>query len=66
MPPIISLTDDQMQMIQQAAEPLQRADRARFLKRTAELLRSVEIGDGSVGCACRIAQGELLKPLRGD
>ena len=37
------------------AEPLHGADRGRFLERVAELLAGVEIGDGSVARAARLA-----------
>ena len=43
------------------AEPLHGADRGRFLERVAELLAGVEIGDGSVARAARLAQSELWR-----
>jgi hypothetical protein len=58
----ISLTDDQLTVITNAAHPLPPQDRGPFLERVAELLRGVEIGDGSIGRAVREAQREFLRP----
>ena len=57
----LSLTDDQMQTVMMHAEPLQPADRDRYLHRVAALLRDVEIGDGTVGRACAQAQREIFR-----
>jgi hypothetical protein len=61
MPPI-TLTDYQLDIVYRAAEPLLPVDRGPFLERVAEMLRGVEIGDGTVARAVRTAQGEFFRP----
>ena len=57
----ISLTDDQLAQIVACAEPLPPPDRDRYLRRVADLLRDVEIGDGAVSRAARAAQAEVFR-----
>jgi len=42
----IALTDEQLDIVRRAAEPLQPHDRGVFLQTVAELLNGHEIGDG--------------------
>jgi hypothetical protein len=58
----ISLSDYPLDIVTRAAAPLPPPDRGRFLLRVAELLRGVEIGDGTVARAVRTAQGEFFRP----
>ena len=57
----IALTDSQLDVIVQHAEPLQPIDRDQYLRRVAALLDGQTIGDGVVGRACAQAQAELFK-----
>jgi hypothetical protein len=57
----ISLSDDQLTVILNHAEPLPPSDRHRFLVRVAELLSDKMIGDGSVYAAARQAQAEIFR-----
>jgi hypothetical protein len=56
MPNPIALTDDQLDIIQRAAEPLNPHDRGAYLETVAELLNGHELGDGIVARAAREAQ----------
>ena len=47
----ISLTDDQLSIVMQHAEPLPAADRSKYLHRVVSLLHDQEIGDGAVSRA---------------
>jgi hypothetical protein len=59
----ISLSDEQMQMVLDTAEPLQRVDRGRVLENVAARLRHEQlIGDGAVSRACREAFREVFRP----
>ena len=58
---MLRLSDDQISIITKLAEPLLYVDRARFLKRVAELLRGHEIGDGVVYRAAEQAQREISR-----
>jgi hypothetical protein len=58
---MLRLSDDQLSIIRRLAEPLLYVDRARFLKRVAELLRGHEIGDGVVYRAAEQAQREISR-----
>ena len=58
---MLKFTDSQMAIIRRLAEPLLYADRERFLKRVAELLRGHEIGDGVVYRAAEQAQREISR-----
>src|SRR5262245_35688240 len=57
----LSLSDDQLLIVEQCAEPLPPADRGRYLEHVALLLRGVELGDGVVSRAARQAQSELFR-----
>jgi len=57
----LRLTDDQMNMITSAAEPLQPGDRGPFLERVATLLNGHELGDGVISRAARQAQAEFFR-----
>jgi hypothetical protein len=52
----LALTDQQIDIIRRAAEPLPRRDRAAFLETVAELLDGKELGDGAVARASAEAQ----------
>ncbi len=58
---MISLSDSQLSVVMNYAEPLPPADRDKFLHRVASLLHGVEIGDGTVSRAARQAQSEIFK-----
>jgi hypothetical protein len=62
MPPLFSLSDEQMDTVRRAAEPLHPVLRAPFLQTVANLLAGEAIGDGSVARACREAQREFVRP----
>jgi hypothetical protein len=55
MPPL-RLSDDQLDIIRRAAEPLNPHDRGAYLETVAELLNGHELGDGIVARAAREAQ----------
>jgi hypothetical protein len=57
----IALSDSQLEIIMRHAEPLQAADRSRYLHRVASLLHGQEIGDGAVARAARQAQSEVFR-----
>jgi hypothetical protein len=57
----IALSDHQLEIIMQHAEPLPANDRAKYLHRVASLLHDVEIGDGAVARAARQAQSEIFR-----
>jgi hypothetical protein len=60
----LGLSNLQAEQVWQLAQPLARADRAKYLQRFAELLSlEVEVGDGSVSRAARPAQSEFLRPM---
>jgi hypothetical protein len=58
----LRLTDNQMNMITAAAEPLQPGDRGPFLERVATLLNGHELGDGVISRVARQAQAEFFRP----
>ena len=60
---MLKLSDDQLSIIRRLAEPLLYADRDRFLRRVAELLRGREIGDGAVHRAAEQAQKEFRRSV---
>ena len=57
----IALSDDQLDIVRRAAEPLHPHDRGAYLQVVAELLNGAEIGDGLVARACREAQRRFLR-----
>jgi hypothetical protein len=58
----VSVTDEQMSMIFNAAAPLQVVDRGPFLEALAVMLRSEPaVGDGVVGRCCRQLQAEFMR-----
>ena len=58
----ISLSDEQMTMVLQAAAPLQQVDRGPFLEALAVMLRNEPVlGDGTVARACRLLQSEFMR-----
>jgi hypothetical protein len=59
----IALTDEQLDIVRRAAEPLHPQDRRAFLLVVAELLNGHEIGDGVVARAARDAQQRFLRPV---
>ena len=58
----LRLTDDQLNAIMRAAEPLVRADRGPFLEAVAGELQGQEIGDGLVARVCARLQRLWLMP----
>jgi hypothetical protein len=60
MPPI-ALTDDQLDILRRAAEPLHPVDRGPYLQTVAELLNGHELGDGVVARAAREAQRRFMR-----
>jgi hypothetical protein len=61
MPNPIALSDEQLDIIRHAAEPLQPHDRGPYLRTVAELLNDHEIGDGVVARAAREAKARFLR-----
>ena len=59
---MLSLTDDQLATVMNAAEPLLPADRSRFLQAVATALDGQEIGDGVVARTCREIQSRYFHP----
>jgi hypothetical protein len=58
----LALTDDQLQTIMRAAEPLHYIDRGPFLQAVAERLRGVRVlGDGVVARVVRDTQREFWR-----
>jgi hypothetical protein len=60
MPPL-RLSDDQLDIVRRAAEPLNPHDRGAYLETVAQLLNGHEIGDGLVARAAREAQGRFWR-----
>src|SRR5262245_61143254 len=60
--PISSLSDDQLAIITNAAQPLNPSDRTRFMEAVASRLRGQELGDGAVGRLRRELQAHFFKP----
>src|SRR5262245_958446 len=58
----IPLTETQYLAIADAAHALAAADHAAFLQAVADELKGKPIGDGSVGCAIRVAQARFTHP----
>ena len=59
----LRLTDDQLEILRRAAEPLAPEDRDKFFQIAAERLRGfTELGNGLIFRVARDAQGELLRP----
>jgi hypothetical protein len=52
----LALSDRQLTILRDAAEPLHPRDRGAFLQTVAELLDGEEIGDGAIARAAREAQ----------
>jgi hypothetical protein len=62
MPPL-ALSDDEMDVIRRAAEPLDPDLRSPFLRTVVNLLAGEpEVGLGTVARACKAAQREFWKP----
>jgi hypothetical protein len=63
MPPIIRLSDDELDAVMLAARPLRPHDRDAFLQEVANALAGCsEIGPGTVAKACRAAQRKFFDP----
>lgn len=58
----IALSDDQLGILQRAAEPLHPQDRPVFLQTVAELLDGHELGDGIVARTCLQIQRKYWSP----
>jgi hypothetical protein len=61
-PAMISLSDDQLTVIFNAAQPLAAEDRSRFLETVARKLEGRELGDGIVARCARETQREFFRP----
>ena len=60
---MLSLTDDQLSTVFNAAEPLLPADRSRFLEDVATAHAAIpELGDGSIARTCREIQRRYFHP----
>jgi hypothetical protein len=57
---MISLTDEQLEMLKVLARPLAPWQRGLFLQAVAQRLTDVEIGDGTVHAAAVAAQREVI------
>jgi hypothetical protein len=68
MPRVVSLTDEQLELVMTYARPLRHSkDRAAYLERVALLLRRhSDIGDGLVARIARHAQKEFMRPTSGS
>jgi hypothetical protein len=62
MPAPIALTDDQLDAIMRACEPLRPADRGGFLEAVAAALQGRKVGDGAVYLAIRQTQRRFFDP----
>jgi hypothetical protein len=62
MPAPIALTDEQLNAIMTAAEPLAPADRGPFLEEVAAGLRDREIGDGLIHRVISEVQRKYFSP----
>jgi hypothetical protein len=60
MPPL-ALTDAQLDIIRNFAEPLNPDDRSAYLERVAALLGDRELGDGIVSRMAQLAQAEFRR-----
>jgi hypothetical protein len=58
----LRLTDEQLDIVMRAAEPLASADRGSFLEAVAGELQGQEIGDGIVARICAELQRRYLSP----
>jgi hypothetical protein len=58
----LALTDEQLAAIRRAAEPLQPHDRGAFLQAVADALQNLELGDGNVFRAIKVAQKQFYDP----
>jgi len=58
----ISLSDDQLTTITNAAEVLHPRDRTAFMEAVAARLQEQAIGDGIIGRLCRELQAQFLRP----
>jgi hypothetical protein len=57
----LALTDDQLDIIRNFAEPLRPDQRDAYLQRVAALLGDRELGDGIVSRMAQLAQGEFRR-----
>jgi hypothetical protein len=62
MPRPIALTDEQLDAVMRAAQPIAPVNRSAFLQAVASALRDREIGDGAVYLAICQAQRQLWRP----
>jgi hypothetical protein len=62
MPRPIALTDEQLDALMRAAQPIAPVNRSAFLQAVASALRDREIGDGAVYLAICQAQRQLWRP----
>lgn len=60
----IAFSDEQLDAITRAAQPLAPADRQRFFEAVSAALQGREIGDGTVYLAIREAQRQFFAPPR--
>lgn len=62
MPPPIVYSDEQLDAIMRAAQPLAPADRQRFCEAVTVAMRGRELSDGAVYLAIREAQRQFFAP----
>jgi hypothetical protein len=62
MPTSIAFSDEQLDAIMRAAQPLAPPDRERFVEAVRAALQGREIGDGTVYLAIREAQRQFFAP----
>jgi hypothetical protein len=62
MPMPIAFSDEQLDAIMRAAQPLAPVDRERFVQAVTAALQGREIGDGTVYLAIREAQRQFFAP----
>jgi hypothetical protein len=62
MPTPIAFSEEQLDAIMHAAQPLAPADRKRFVEAVTAALQGRELGDGAVYLAIRKAQRQFFAP----
>jgi hypothetical protein len=62
MPTPVAFSEEQLDAITRAAQPLAPAERQRFLEAVSAALQGREIGDGTVYLAIRQAQRQFFAP----
>ena len=65
-PPMLRLSDDQLDVVRHFAEPLHPSDRSAYLQRVSALLDGKVIGPGLLHRVCEAVQLELRRPTAID